>query len=186
VSRRLREHGAVIVDADLLAREVVAPGTEGLAEVVAAFGNDVLGPDGGLDRPKLGAVVFADPAQRQRLEAIIHPRVRARAAELEADAKPHAVVVHDIPLLVETGQAARFDVVLVVDVPPDVQLDRLTRRRRMTEEEARARIASQATRDDRLAAADVVIDNSGSLADLDARVAAVWGQLAARARDTRG
>jgi len=80
VSRRLREHGAVIVDADLLAREVVAPGTEGLAEVVAAFGNDVLGPDGGLDRPKLGAVVFADPAQRQRLEAIIHPRVRARAA----------------------------------------------------------------------------------------------------------
>jgi len=94
--------------------------------------------------------------------------------------------VHDIPLLVETGQAARFDVVLVVDVPPDVQLDRLTRRRRMTEEEARARIASQATRDDRLAAADVVIDNSGSLADLDARVAAVWGQLAARARDTRG
>ncbi|HEY3006284.1 MAG TPA: dephospho-CoA kinase [Kribbellaceae bacterium] len=186
VSRRLRAHGAVVVDADVLAREVVAPGTEGLAEVVAAFGNDVLTAGGALDRPKLGALVFADDEARKRLEAIVHPRVRARAAELEAAAAPDAVVVHDIPLLVETGQADRFDVVLVVDVPPDVQLRRLTGQRGMSEDEARARIASQAGREDRLKAADVVIDNSRSLADLDAAVAEVWGRLAARARDTRG
>jgi len=186
VSRRLRALGAVVVDADVLAREVVAPGTEGLAEVVAAFGNDVLTAGGALDRPKLGALVFADDEARKRLEAIVHPRVRARAAELEAAAAPDAVVVHDIPLLVETGQADRFDVVLVVDVPPDVQVRRLTGQRGMTDDEARARIASQASREGRLEAADVVIDNSRSLADLDAAVAEVWGRLTARARDTRG
>ncbi len=186
VSRRLRALGAVVVDADVLAREVVAPGTEGLAEVVAAFGNDVLTAGGALDRLKLGALVFADDEARKRLEAIVHPRVRARAAELEAAAAPDAVVVHDIPLLVETGQADRFDVVLVVDVPPDVQVRRLTGQRGMTDDEARARIASQASREGRLEAADVVIDNSRSLADLDAAVAEVWGRLTARARDTRG
>jgi len=174
VSRRLAARGAVVIDADLLAREVVARGTEGLAEVVEAFGNDVLTCDGDLDRPALGRLVFADPQARRRLEAIIHPRVRARAAEIEAAAPPGAVVVHDIPLLVETGQADRFDLVLVVDVPPELQLERLQELRKMAPEEARARIASQASRADRLAAADLVVDNSGSLADLDERLAEIW------------
>lgn len=181
VSRRLRDHGAVVIDADLLAREVVAKGTEGLAAVVETFGEGVLAGDGSLDRPKLGALVFGDDEARKRLEAIVHPRVRARAAEIEAAAGPDAVVVHDIPLLVETGQADAFDVVLVVDVRPEVQLERLTGQRGMTVDEARARIRSQASRADRLAAAGEVIDNSGSLADLDARVTDVWRRL----RDTR-
>ena len=174
VSRRLAARGAVVIDADLLAREVVARGTEGLAEVVEAFGNDVLTCDGDLDRPALGRLVFADPQARRRLESVIHPRVRARAAEIEAAAPPGAVVVHDIPLLVETGQADRFDLVLVVDVPPELQLERLQELRKMAPEEARARIASQASRADRLAAADLVVDNSGSLADLDERLAEIW------------
>jgi dephospho-CoA kinase len=186
VSRRLRELGAVVIDADVLAREVVAPGTDGLGEVVEQFGIGVLTADGALDRPALGALVFGDDEARKRLEAIIHPRVRARAAEIEAEAAPDAVVVHDIPLLVETGQADRFDLVVVVDVPPDVQLARLTGARGMTADEAQSRIASQAIRQDRLAAADLVIDNGGTLDELDDRVGEVWGRLTARAADTRG
>jgi dephospho-CoA kinase len=177
VSRRLAERGAVVIDADLLAREVVEPGTDGLTEVVEEFGRHLLGADGRLDRPALGRLVFGDPDARRRLEAIIHPRVRARAAEIEAAAAPDAIVVHDIPLLVETGQADRFDVVLVVDVPPGVQLERLVTQRNLSDAEARERIASQATREQRLAVADVVIDNSGSLADLDAAVAEAWSRL---------
>jgi dephospho-CoA kinase len=186
VSRRLRELGAVVIDADVLAREVVAAGTDGLGEVVEQFGIGVLTADGALDRPALGALVFGDDEARKRLEAIIHPRVRARAAEIEAEAAPDAVVVHDIPLLVETGQADRFDLVVVVDVPPDVQLARLTGARGMTADEAQSRIASQATRQDRLAAADLVIDNGGTLDELDDRVGEVWGRLTARAGGTRG
>jgi len=177
VSRRLAARGAVVIDADVLAREMVAPGTEGFAAVVAAFGDAVVGPDGALDRPALGRLVFADLEARRRLEAIIHPRVRARAAEIEAAAPPGAIVVHDIPLLVETGQAGRFDLVLVVDVPPEVQLDRLVQQRGMSPEEAQARIASQAVREDRLAAADVVVDNSGTLAELDDRLDEIWPRL---------
>ena len=180
VSKRLSALGAVLIDADVLAREVVATGTDGLAEVIAEFGPDVLAPDGSLDRPKLGARVFGDDPARKRLEAIIHPRVRARAAEIEAEAGPDAVVVHDIPLLVETGQADRFDAVVVVDVPPDVQLARLTGVRGMTADEAEARIRSQASREDRLAVADHVVDNTGDLADLDDRVAELWDRLRAR------
>lgn len=180
VSRRLAARGAVVIDSDVLAREVVAAGSEGLAEVVAAFG-DVLTEAGELDRPAVGRLVFGDEAARRRLEGIIHPRVRARSAELEAAAPADAVVVHDIPLLVETGQADRFDVLLVVDVPPEVQLDRLVVGRNMSAEEARSRIASQASRSDRLAVADVVIDNSGSLTDLDRRVDEVWSDLTAQA-----
>ncbi|HEU4947492.1 MAG TPA: dephospho-CoA kinase [Kribbella sp.] len=179
VSRRLAAHGAVLIDADVLAREVVARGTEGLAEVVAAFG-DVRTPAGELDRPAIGRLVFGDETARRRLESIIHPRVRARAAEIEAAAPADAVVVHDIPLLVETGQSDRFDVVLVVDVPPQTQLDRLVRGRGMPADEARSRIASQASREERLAAADVVVDNSGSLADLDRQVDAIWSDLTSR------
>lgn len=180
VSRRLKDRGAVVIDADLLAREVVEPGTDGFAEVVEAFGDGVV-REGRLDRPALGRLVFADPEARRRLEEIVHPRVRARAAEIEAAAPREAIVVHDIPLLVETGQAGRFDAVLVVDVPPDVQLERLVTLRNLSETEARERIAAQATREQRLAAADLVIDNSGPLADLDARIDKVWEQLA----DTR-
>jgi dephospho-CoA kinase len=180
VSRRLAELGAVVIDSDVLAREVVARGTDGLAEVVAAFGDGVLTADGELDRPAVGKLVFGDEVARRKLEAVIHPRVRARAAEIERAAPADAVVVHDIPLLVETGQADKFDLVLVVDVPVEVQVERLTTQRGMAEDEARRRIASQATREERLAAADVVIDNAGSLDDLDERVDAVWAELTAR------
>ncbi|TCC05215.1 dephospho-CoA kinase [Kribbella soli] len=180
VSSRLAARGAVVIDSDVLAREVVARGTDGLAEVVAAFGPGVLTADGELDRPALGKIVFGDETARRKLEAIIHPRVRARAAEIEADAAADAIVVHDIPLLVETGQADRFDLVLVVDVPLEVQVQRLTAQRGMTDEEAKQRIASQASRDDRLAVADVVVGNSGSLADLDRRLDEVWATLQQR------
>ena len=177
VSAMLAELGAVVVDADVLAREVVAPGTEGLAEVVAAFGPTVLTDEGALDRPALGAVVFADPARRRTLEAIIHPRVRARAAALEAEAPAGAIVVHDIPLLTETGQAASFDAVIVVDVPEETQVERMTAVRGLSEEEARSRIAAQATRAERLAVATYVVDNTGSIEDLRARVAELYEAL---------
>jgi dephospho-CoA kinase len=177
VSRLLAAHGAVVIDADALAREVVAPGSEGLAAVVEQFGADVLGPDGSLDRAAMAARVFTDPTARARLEAIVHPRVRALAAAREAAAvaaDPSAVVVHDVPLLVETGQRDGYDLLLVVDVPTQVQVDRLVRVRGMREAEARARIAAQASREQRLAAADVVLDNSGNLDDLARRVGDVW------------
>jgi len=174
VSAILAELGAVVIDADVLAREVVAPGTEGLAAVVEEFGPDVLGPDGGLDRPRLGALVFADPERRRALESIIHPRVRSRAAEIEAAAPAGAVVVHDIPLLAETGQAASFEAVVVVDVPVEVQVDRMVRVRGMSEADARARIAAQADRDARLAVATYVVENTGDLDELRARVEEVY------------
>ena len=180
VSRLLAAQGAVVIDADRLAREVVEPGTPGLTEVVAAFGLGVLAPDGSLDRPALGARVFQDDGARRRLEAIIHPRVRVRAAELEAAAGPDAVVVHDIPLLVETGQAASFDGVIVVDVPEEVQVERLVQKRGMTEDEARSRIVAQASRQQRAGVADWIVDNTGSLVDLEAAVARVWKELRSR------
>ncbi|MGZ4537142.1 MAG: dephospho-CoA kinase [Nocardioidaceae bacterium] len=177
VSEMLAELGAVVIDADLLAREVVAQGTDGLAEIVKAFGEDVLTADGELDRPAMGARVFGDAEARRQLEAIIHPRVRARGAELEAAAGPGAVVVHDIPLLAETGQADAFDAVIVVDAPVDVQLDRMTRLRGWTVEDARARIAAQASREDRLAVATYGVENTGTREDLRQRVAEVFDTL---------
>lgn len=177
VSAILEELGAVVVDADVLAREVVAPGTEGLAEVVDAFGPGVLTPDGALDRPALGALVFAEEARRRELERIIHPRVRARAAEIEAAAPAGAVVVHDIPLLAETGQAGSFDAVLVVDVPVETQVQRMVEQRGMSRVDAEARVAAQATREDRLAVATYVVDNTGTREELRARVAAVFADL---------
>jgi dephospho-CoA kinase len=177
VSSRLAARGAIVIDSDVLAREVVAKGTEGLAEVVAAFGPEVLTADGEMDRPAVGRIVFGDATARKRLEAVIHPRVRARAAEIEASAPDDAIVVHDIPLLVETGQADKFDVVLVVDVPTAVQLERLTQQRKMAADEAEQRIASQATREQRLAVADIVVDNSGTLAELEERLDEVWATL---------
>ncbi|MFI7060996.1 dephospho-CoA kinase [Kribbella sp. NPDC050124] len=180
VSARLAARGAVVIDSDVLACEVVAKGADGLAEVVEVFGDGVLTPDGELDRPAVGRIVFGDEAARRKLEAIIHPRVRARAAEIEAGAPDGAVVVHDIPLLIETGQADKFDVLLIVDVPVEVQVERLTAQRGMSEAEAKQRIASQASREQRLAAADVVVDNSGSLEDLDRRLGEVWEELQTR------
>lgn len=151
VARLLVAHGAVLIDSDRIAREVVAPGTPGLAAVVAEFGPGVLGPDGALDRPALGAVVFADPERLAALNAIVHPLVRARSAELEAAADPDAVVVHDVPLLAENGLQGLFDQVVVVDADEQVRLARLVELRGMAEEEARARMAAQATREQRLA-----------------------------------
>jgi dephospho-CoA kinase len=177
VSAMLRDLGAVVVDADLLAREVVAPGTEGLAEIVEAFGPGVLTPDGALDRPAMGAVVFADDDARRRLEAIIHPRVRRRGAELEAAAGADAVVIHDIPLLAETGQAAAFDAVVVVDVPVETQVERMVDARGMTRAEAEARVAAQASREQRRAVATYVIDNTGTLEDLRERVTEVFEEI---------
>lgn len=182
VSRRLAAYGAVLIDADAVAREVVEPGTPGLAEVVETFGPGVLRGDGSLDRDKLGSMVFADPALRGKLNAIVHPLVGARMAELERAAPPGSVVVHDVPLLAENGLAGAYDLVVVVDVPPQLQLGRLVRIRGMARQQAEARIAAQASREQRLAVADIVLDNSGSLADLDRQVAGLWAELRRRAR----
>ena len=183
VSEILRELGAVVIDADQLAREVVGRGTPGLAEVVEAFGPGVLTEDGDLDRPAVGAIVFADPDRRRVLEGIIHPRVRARGAEIEAEAPEGALVVHDIPLLAETGQASAFDAVVVVHAPHEVQVDRLVRVRGMSREDAEARIAAQATAEDRLAVATHVVDNTGTHDDLRQRVAEVVEELRASAAE---
>lgn len=180
VSELLAEHGAVVIDADRLARDVVAPGSPGLAEVVETFGPGVLAPSGELDRAAMGRLAFADRQARERLEQIIHPRVRARAVEIEAAAPPGCVVVHDIPLLVETGQGDRFDAVIVVDAPTETQFDRLTRLRGMTAEQARSRIDAQAARETRLAVADHVIVNDKTLEDLRAAVDRVWVELSGR------
>jgi dephospho-CoA kinase len=174
VARRLAELGAVVIDADALAREVVAPGTDGLAEVVARFGPAILTPDGQMDRAVVGQIVFGDDEKRRQLEAIVHPRVRDRSAALIEAAPPDAVVVHDIPLLVESGAAGGFDLVVVVLADSDVRLDRLVRLRGMSEEAARARFAVQATDDQRRSVADVVIENNGTVDELRAAVDALW------------
>lgn len=181
VSRLLAGYGAIVVDADRIAREVVEPGTPGLAAVVAAFGESVLTAEGTLDRPKLGSIVFADPAKLRTLNAIVHPLVGARSAELEAAAGADAIVVHDVPLLTENGLAPLYDLVVVVDATPGTQLARLTALRGMAEEEARARMATQATREQRLAVATLVIDNDGPLEALELQVRKVWDELTARA-----
>jgi dephospho-CoA kinase len=181
VSRRLAGYGAVVIDADAIAREVVEPGTEGLAGVVEAFGPGVLGPDGRLDRPKLGEVVFADPERRDRLNAIVHPLVGARMAELDREAGSASIVVHDVPLIAEGGRAGAYDLVVVVDAPPRIQVERLVRNRGMTRDQAKARMAAQASREQRLAIADIVIDNSSSLAELDRQVGDLWAELRRRA-----
>ncbi|HEY3408988.1 MAG TPA: dephospho-CoA kinase [Propionicimonas sp.] len=176
VAELLAAHGATIIDADVLAREVVAPGTPGLAAVSERFGAGVLRSDGSLDRGALGRIVFADPLARRDLEAIIHPAVRARAAALTAAAPRGAVVVQVIPLLVETGQQGNFDRVVVVDVDPDVQLSRIVRRDGLSEAEAQARLSAQASREARLAAAHVVLRNNGTRDDLAAAVDRLWAE----------
>ena len=181
VSRMLAGYGAVLIDADRIAREVVEPGTPGLDAVVEEFGRGILTAEGTLDRPKLGSVVFADSERLAALNAIVHPLVGARSAELERAAGPDSVVVHDVPLLTENGLAPLYDLVVVVDAAPETQLDRLVRLRGMTEQEARARMAAQATREQRRAVADLVIDNDGPLAALEPQVRSVWAELTRRA-----
>lgn len=181
VSRRLAAYGAIVIDADKIAREVVEPGTPGLAEITQAFGNNVLRPDGALDRQRLGSIVFADPDKLKVLNEIVHPKVGARVEELLQSAPADAIVVYDVPLLVENGLAPLYDLVIVVDAPDEVRIRRLRELRNMAEEDARARIAVQASREERLKVADIVIDNAGSLDDLSARVAEVWDEIVARA-----
>ena len=179
VARLLRERGAVVVDADVLARDVVAVGTPGLRAVLEEFGRGVAREDGSLDRAALAALVFGDVAARRRLERIVHPLVAARAAQLLAAVPPDRVAVYDVPLLVEKGSREGFDLVVVVDAPPEVQVERLVRLRGLSEADARARLAAQATHEERRAAADVVLDNSGSLEDLHGQVDAFWERLTA-------
>jgi dephospho-CoA kinase len=177
VSAILAELGAVIIDGDVLARQVVDKGTPGLAAVVAEFGEGLLTPEGDLDRPAMSALVFGDPVARKRLEAIVHPLVFEQIIALESSAAEGALVVHDIPLLAESGRADTFDVVVVVDVPAQVQIDRMVRDRGWTVVEGESRMAAQASRDDRLAIATYVIDNTGTLEDLRHRVTEVFEAL---------
>ncbi|PPF21239.1 dephospho-CoA kinase [Rathayibacter sp. AY1E3] len=181
VARRLAEHGAVVVDADVLAREVVEPGEPALAAIAERFGPSVIRADGALDRPALGAIVFSDAAARADLNAITHPAVTLRSQRLfaeAAEADPDAVVVYDVPLLAEGRGAGEFDEVVVVHAPQHLRIERLVARRGLTEEEARARVSSQASDEERLALADVVIDSSGTLEDTLARTDALWERLA--------
>jgi dephospho-CoA kinase len=180
VARLLADHGAVVIDADALAREVVEPGTPGFDAVVAEFGDDVVGPDGRLDRPALAAIVFNDEARRTALNGIVHPLVGQRTAELMAEAGEDAIVVFDIPLLVESNMAAGFDIVLVVEAPVDTRLARLAERG-MAEADARDRMAVQASDEQRRAVAGELIGNDGSLEALSAQVDAVWERLVAAA-----
>jgi len=184
VAARLAALGAAVVDHDGAARAVVAAGSDGLAQVVGAFGERVLTEDADLDRGALGEVVFADPAARARLNAIVHPLVfaAARQAETDAVAAGHDVVVHDIPLLVETGQAGHFDELVVVDAPPELRVQRLVEGRGMRSGQAWARLAAQADDEERLAAATVVLDGAGSVPGLEAQVDALWARWAGRAR----
>ncbi len=185
VAARLAHLGAVHVDADALAREVVQPGSPGLAAIVADFGDRMIAADGSLDRAALGAVVFSDPEMLARLNAITHPEVRRLARERFAAAArddPDAVVVYDVPLFVEADRASdeHFDLVVVTHAAASVRLDRLVRLRGMTPEEAEGRISSQASDADRLAVADVVIDTDGSMEDTTAQVDALWARIASR------
>jgi dephospho-CoA kinase len=176
VADELADRGAIIIDADVLAREVVEPGTPALAAIIDRFGAEVL-KDGQLDRARLAQIVFADPLARRDLERVVHPAVRARAAELERAAGDAAVVVHVIPLLVETGQDEDFDLVVTVDADHETQFQRLMVRNGLTRPEADSRIAAQASREDRKHASDLVLDNTGSVAQLREQIDALWAEL---------
>lgn len=178
VARLLAERGAVVIDADSLAREVVEPGTPGFDAVVAEFGDDIVAPDGRLDRPALAAIVFTDEARRTALNSIVHPLVGQRTAELLAAAGADAIVVFDIPLLVESNMAGGFDAVVVVEAGVDMRLARLAERG-MAQADARDRMAVQASDEQRRTVADEVIRNDGSIEELSARVDALWQRLLA-------
>lgn len=174
VSATFSDQGAVVVDGDVISREVVQPGTEGLAALVEAFGSDILLPDGALNRPALAAVAFSDDEKRATLNGIVHPLVGARRAELIAAAPADAVIVEDIPLLVESQMASMFPLVVIVNADEELRVARLIERRGFSEADARARIAAQATEEQRRAAADVWLDNSGSADDLRRRALKLW------------
>src|SRR3984893_411903 len=176
VSATFAECGGIIVDGDVIAREVVQPGTEGLASLVEAFGEDILLPDGSLDRPALAAKAFRDDEARKKLNGIVHPLVGKRRSEIIAAVAEDAVVVEDIPLLVESGMAPLFPLVVVVHADVEVRVRRLVDQRGMTEEDARARIAAQADDEQRRAVADVWLDNSGSPEELVERARERWNQ----------
>lgn len=180
IARRLAEHGAVIVDADQIVREVQAPGSPVLDEIAAQFGSAVIGPDGSLDRAALGGLVFADAAARARLNAIVHPAVRRESARRFAEAlatDPDAVVVYDVPLLVEARVEDPWELIVVAHAPADLRRRRLVELRGLTEADAAARIAAQMDDAARLAVADVVIDTAGSLEDTLAQTDALWERL---------
>jgi len=179
VSAALRELGAVVIDADQLARDVVAKGTPGLEAGGAEFGEELLTPEGDLDRPAMARLVFHDEPARKRLEGIVHPLVYEKVHELEAQAPEGALVVHDVPLLAEAGRADGFDAVVVVDVPTEVQVERMVRDRGWAEADARSRIGAQASREDRLAVATYVLDNTGTRDELRAKVQELYRTLTA-------
>lgn len=183
IAARLAEHGAVVVDADRIVRDVQSPGSPVLEEIAAAFGEGVIRPDGSLDRAALGAIVFADPERLARLNAIVHPAVRResqRRFEEAFAADPSAVVVYDVPLFAESARASEeWDLVVVAHAPAQVRAHRLANLRGMSEGEARDRIRSQASDDDRLALADVVIDTTGALTDTLRQTDELWERLTA-------
>lgn len=185
VAAALKELGAVVVDADIVAREVVAKATPGLRAVVEAFGDGVLRPDGELDRPAVGRLVFGDAQARRRLESIVHPLVLERSLELEMEAGKDAVVIHDIPLLAESGRAGTFDAVIVVDAPHDLQIERMIRDRGWSHEDAASRIAAQASREERLAIATHVIENTGTPEDLRNAVAEIFADVVSKGSGKR-
>jgi dephospho-CoA kinase len=174
LSSTFQRYGAIIVDGDVIAREVVQPGTEGLASLVEAFGSDILLPDGSLDRPALAAKAFRDDEERQKLNGIVHPLVGKRRQEIISAVAEDAVVVEDIPLLVESGMAPMFPLVVIVYADVEVRVRRLVEQRGMPEEDARARVAAQASDEQRRAVADIWLDNSGSSEDLVQRAHDVW------------
>ena len=187
VAKRLAEHGAIHIDADQLAREVVEPGTPGLAAIVERFGEGVLLADGSLNRPALGAIIFADDQARLDLNAITHPAVGRLGKQLMADAAArdeHAVVVYDVPLLIEASKQPdyyKFDLVVVVEAAADARVDRMVKLRGMTEDEARRRVASQSTDEERREIADVIIDGNGTLDDTLRQADELWASAVSRA-----
>ena len=183
VARRLAEHGAIVIDADSLARAAVEPGSPGLTAIRARFGDRVVGPDGALDRAALGQLVFTDEAARAALNAIVHPEVarlyRERLAQIESE-QPDAIVVYDVPLLVEARSADEFDLVVVAHAPADERIERLVTLRGIDRASAERRIAAQASDAERLAVADVVIDTSGTIESTEEQTDALWSRLVDR------
>jgi dephospho-CoA kinase len=180
IARRLAEHGAIIIDADIVSREVVAPGSPALASIALEFGEDMIDSEGALNRAKLGAVVFSDAEKLEKLNAIMHPAVKTRSAEVLAKARadnPDSVVVYDVPLLVEADIARNYDEIIVASAPEETRIKRMIQLRGLTDEEAKARIGAQASEAKRLAIADVVIDTGGNLQHTLEQVDALWDRI---------
>jgi dephospho-CoA kinase len=180
IARRLAEHGAIIIDADIVSREVVAPGSPALASIALEFGEDMINSEGTLNRAKLGALVFSDTEKLEKLNAIMHPAVKTRSAEVLAKARadnPDSVIVYDVPLLVEADIARNYDEIIVASAPEETRIKRMIQLRGLTDEEAKARIGAQASEAKRLAIADVVIDTGGNLQHTLEQVDALWDRI---------